>query len=52
MHRPKKRPKTPKDDGNTAFGAPMPKGDPDGKKASMTFRLHGPPSHRKRKPTR
>jgi hypothetical protein len=52
MNRPPKRPKAPKDGGKGAFGAPMPSGDADSKKAAMAFRLHGPPSHRKRKPTR
>jgi hypothetical protein len=52
MNRPPKRPKAPGTGAKTPFGAPMPKGDPDSQKAAMGLRLNGPPSHRKRKPTR
>jgi hypothetical protein len=52
MNRPPKRPKTAQPQGGVFPGGPGPKKDPDSLRAAMAFRLHGPTSHRKRKPTR
>jgi hypothetical protein len=52
MHRPPRKPKGPAQKPGNAFGAPMPSGDPDAMKTAMGLKLNGPPSHRKRKPTR
>jgi hypothetical protein len=52
MHRPPRKPKGPAQPPGLGLAPPMPSGDPQAMKTAMGLKLNGPPSHRKRKPTR
>jgi hypothetical protein len=52
MNRPPKRPKGPAQKPAMGFAGPNQGGDPAAMRTAMGLKLNGPPSHRKRKPTR